>query len=128
MTTRVHHRHGFTLIELMISIALGAVLLYTAMAAFRVAAQSVTLANRLSLENAVLRAGYQVVHRDLDFWTDVDDPETSTRQALRPGAVASGMPFTPFSTSWSTATSDAETAVGHDRRDTAWAMGNPRVW
>jgi len=121
------HR-GFTLIELMIAISLGMMIVYTATAAFRVASQSTTTANRLSLENSILRAGYQLAHRDLDFWTNVDDPDNKDRQGLRPGAVASGLPFTPFSTSWSTSTSDGEDAVGHDPRDVSWAMGNPRVW
>jgi prepilin-type N-terminal cleavage/methylation domain-containing protein len=122
-------RHlGFTLIELLIAIGLGLMIVYTATAAFRVAAQSVTTANRLSLENAVLRAGYQLAHHDLDFWTNVDDPAKG-RIGLRAGGPAAGMPFTPFSVSWSTgSTSDAESATGHDPRDVAWAMGNPRVW
>ena len=119
---------GFTLIEVMIALSLGMLILYTAVAAFRMATQSVTVANRLSVENAVLRAGYQIAHRDLDFWTNVDDPDLTTRQGLRPGAVGSGMPFTPFATSWPGAIGDDESATGHDPRDSSWAMGNPRVW
>jgi prepilin-type N-terminal cleavage/methylation domain-containing protein len=123
-----HSTRGFTLIELLIAITLGIILVYTATAAFRVAAQTVTTTNRLSLENAVLRAGYQIAHRDLDFWTNVDDPDNAMRQGLRPGGAGSGMPFTPFATSWPGSVSDSETANGHDPRDLAWAMGNKRVW
>lgn len=122
------HHHAFTLIEVLIAVTMGIVLVYTATAAFRVAAQATTTANRMSLENAVLRAGYQIAHRDLDFWTNVDDP-TIGRVGLRAGASASGMPFTPFATSWpGAAISDAESAVGFDPRDVAWSMGNPRMW
>lgn len=127
MRTPFLSRNGFTLIEMMIAVALGMLIVYTATAAFRVAAQSVTVANRLSLENAVLRAGFQLAHQDLDFWTNVDDPDRA-RVGLRNGGNASGMPFTPFSTSWPGAVNDTEGAVGHDKRDIAWAMGNPRVW
>lgn len=126
--TSSSRRHAFTLIELMIAISLGMMIIYTATAAFRVASQAVTTANRLSLENSILRSGYLLAHRELDFWTSVDDPDNEDRQGLRPGTAAAGMPFTPFSTSWSTSTSDTEDAVGHDPRDESWAMGNPRVW
>lgn len=128
MHSSLLRQRGFTLIEMMIALTLGMLILYTAVSAFRMASQSVTIANRLSLENAVLRAGYQIAHRDLDFWTNVDDPHNTTRQGLRQGGVASGMPFTPFSTSWPGSISDDESAVGHDHRDISWAMGNPRVW
>lgn len=125
MTRRAN---GFTLIELLIAITLGIVLVYTATAAFRVAAQAVTTANRMSLENAVLRAGYQVAHRDLDFWTNVDDPNDAERQGLRPGSAGRGMPFTPFRVSWPGAPGETEGAIGPDPRDHSWAMGNKRAW
>ena len=128
MNTNTSSHRGFTLIELMIAVSLGIILVYTATAAFRVAAQAVTTANRLSLENSILRAGYQMAHQDLDFWTNVDHPDDTTRQGLRAGGNSSGMPFTPFSVSWPGAAGDSETANGHDARDTTWAMGNKRVW
>ena len=55
---RARLQRGFTLIELMIAISLGMLLVYTATAGFRSASQSVTLSNRLALENSLLRAGY----------------------------------------------------------------------
>lgn len=82
-------RRGFTLIELLIAIGLGMLVVYTALAGFRVASQSVTLANRLSLENALIRAGFQEAHHQVDFWTNLDDPDDSTRQRLR-GTVTMG--------------------------------------
>jgi Prokaryotic N-terminal methylation motif len=111
---RLPTRHAFTLIELMISITLGMLLVYTALAGFRVAAQCNTLSNRLSIENSFIRAGFIEAHNQLDFWTQLDDPEDATKQGLR-GTVAMGtdgvgwhlsrvsmpntvgLPFTPMS-------------------------------
>jgi hypothetical protein len=101
---------AFTLIELMLSIALGSLIIYTAVAGFNAAAHAVTIANRLSLENSLLRAGYFQVEEDLDFWTSLDDPLDSSpshqhqqlRGTLAGGKVAmqetlAGNPFTPMS-------------------------------
>jgi prepilin-type N-terminal cleavage/methylation domain-containing protein len=65
-------RRGFTLIELMIAITLGMLLVYTAIAGFRVASQCATISNRLSLENSLIRAGITEAHQQLDFWTNLD--------------------------------------------------------
>ena len=98
---------AFTLVELMIALSLGLVIVYTAMSGFRVAAQSITIANRLSLENSLLRAGYFQVEDDLDFWTSLDDPLNPANQTLRGTAAGStvaaplnqaGNPFTPMRT------------------------------
>ena len=48
-------RHAFTLIEMMIAVALGSLVVYIATAGIRTAAQSVASANRLALENSILR-------------------------------------------------------------------------
>jgi type II secretory pathway pseudopilin PulG len=105
-----HPRSAFTLVELMLAIALGILILYVAMAGFRVASQSVTIANRLSLENSLLRAGYFQVEDDLDFWTSLDDPLNTNNQQLRGGNTlppgwqvatqtsVAGNPFTAMST------------------------------
>jgi len=105
-TSRTRTDAGFTLIELMLSIGLGILLLYTAFAAFRTAAQAVTIANRLSLENSCLRAGYFQVENDLDFWTSQDDPDNSNNQLLRGTGTtanlgAGGLPFTPMNAVYS---------------------------
>ena len=115
MTSPAPHR-GFTLIELMIAIMLGMLVVYTAVAGFRVASQSVTMANRLSVENSMIRAGFQEAHQQLDFWTNLDDPDDTANQRLRGtvtmdtgGGVGQklndigfsptvGFPFTPMST------------------------------
>lgn len=90
------HRQGFTLIEMMISVALGAMVVYVAAAGFRVAAQSISVVNRLAIENALMRSGMQMAHERLDFWTDCDDPTNSAVQKLRLRDGAGGMPFTPM--------------------------------
>ena len=82
-------RHAFTLLELMIALVLGMLLVYTAVAGFRVAAQCNTLANRLSIENAFIRAGFVEAHNMLDYWTQVDEPDDPAKQGLR-GTVAMG--------------------------------------
>lgn len=80
-------RRGFTLIEMMIAIALGSVVIYTAYAGFSMASQSIVVANRLSLENALMRAGYLQAHQQLDFWTNLDDPYDASHERLRLSGV-----------------------------------------
>lgn len=87
MGTHRHHS-GFTLIEMLLAVALGALLVYTAMSAFRVAAQTVTLTNRLCLENSLIRAGMFEAHNQLDFWTNLDDPDDANKQRLRASGIA----------------------------------------
>jgi hypothetical protein len=131
-------RHAFTLVELMIALALGMVIVFTALAGFRVASQSVTLVNRLALENAVMRAGCQSAHDRLDFWTDYDDPEDPGNQRLRLAAIphggapgdgfSEGGPFTPMSEVFPLVRSaDPERTTGWDGADPLPA-GDPRTW
>ena len=81
-------RSGFTLIELMLAVALGSLLVYTAIAGFRVASQTVTITNRMCLENSLIRAGIGEAHNQLDFWTNLDDPDDTANQRLRAAAIA----------------------------------------
>ncbi len=90
---------AFTLIELMIAIMLGMLVVYTAVAGLRVAAQSVTVAQRMSQENAIIRAGVTIALDEKDFWLTNDDPTDTGAQPLRaPPVVESGhtrgLPFT----------------------------------
>jgi hypothetical protein len=71
---------GFTVIEMMISTALGSLIVYTAVAGFRTASQTITAANRLSLDNSLMRAGYFEAQLQLDFWTNLDDPTLPANQ------------------------------------------------
>jgi prepilin-type N-terminal cleavage/methylation domain-containing protein len=82
MDTR-HHRGGFTLIEMMIAVTLGALIVSVAAAGFRVASQTVTLANRLSLQNAVLRTAVVAANEEMDFWESFDSRTDTTKQPLR---------------------------------------------
>ncbi len=85
---------GFTLIELMLAIGLGSLVIYTAYAGFRMASQAITVSNRLSLENSLMRAGFQMAHEQLDFWTNLDDPNDATHEQLRlNGYNVSGLPW-----------------------------------
>lgn len=107
---------AFTLIEMMIAIALGSLVVYTAMAGFRAASQTVTAANRLSIENSLLRAGYWEAQTQLDFWTNLDDPNPSGLRPLR----GSQMPFAELSTAW-------PKGGGNPRGTTNGALGATRV-
>jgi prepilin-type N-terminal cleavage/methylation domain-containing protein len=124
-------RQGFTLIEMMIAIALGAMVIYVAVAGFRAASQSITVVNRLAIENALIRSGMQVAHEHLDFWTDCDVP-TSTNLAdrrLRGKDAVGGMPFTPMRDVFPYVPNNAnpELSTGWNPRET-WSAHDPRQW
>ena len=82
---------GFTIIEMMISIGLGMLIVFTAVAGFRTASQTITAANRLSLENNLLRAGYFEAQVQLDFWTNFDSPtKPEAERPLKSEALSIG--------------------------------------
>lgn len=102
---------AFTLIEMMIAVGLGTMVVLVALSGFRTASQTLTVANRLSLENSMLRSGYFEAQVQLDFWTNLDDP--TLPDAERPlkgdqsvGYITEwvnqnrkrGLPFTPMKT------------------------------
>lgn len=76
-------RHGFTLIEMMIAVTLGALIVGVAFAGFRVTSQTVTLANRLSLQNAILRIAVTAANEEMDTWESFDSRSDTTKQVLR---------------------------------------------
>lgn len=102
---------AFTLIEMMIAVALGSMIILVAVSGFRTASQTITVANRLSLENSLLRAGYFEAQIQLDFWTNLDDPTKPDAErplkseSLSVGQITDwtgrgrnrGLPFTPMS-------------------------------
>jgi len=92
MTTSQHPRRGFTAIEMIIAIALGSLVVTVAVAGFRVASQTVTLANRLSLQNSILRSAVVAANEDMDTWESFDSPTDTSKQPLR-GLT---YPFTPM--------------------------------
>jgi prepilin-type N-terminal cleavage/methylation domain-containing protein len=76
-------RRGFTLIELMISIALGLVVVLTAFAVFQATARTMNRAQRISMQNQLLLAGLWKGLDELDSWeqcNDPADPRNPTRQ------------------------------------------------
>jgi prepilin-type N-terminal cleavage/methylation domain-containing protein len=87
--------HGaFTLIEMLIAIALSSVIIYTVFAAFRVVSQSIAISKRMSVENGMMRTGYFAALDELDFWDLYDD-----RHAVNPSTNplrAVGKPFCPI--------------------------------
>jgi prepilin-type N-terminal cleavage/methylation domain-containing protein len=105
-------RHAFTLIELLISITLGALIVAVAVAGFRVTGQSITLANRLSLQNAVLRAAVVAANEEMDFWDSFDSRTDPSRQILRGGTY-------PFSRMSFTSTTNGELKL---------SQHEPRLW
>ncbi len=88
---------AFTLVEMIISVALGTFICVTAWSALRAATGAVTVATRLSLENRLMRAGISDALDDIDFWTTMDDPALGGAQPLRgPGrAPFAAMTFDP---------------------------------
>jgi prepilin-type N-terminal cleavage/methylation domain-containing protein len=85
-------RHGFTLIEMTISVALGTLIVLVASAGFRVASQTVTMANRLSQQNSMLRTAVVAANEEMDFWESFDSRSDPAKQVLR-GAT---YPFAPM--------------------------------
>lgn len=124
---------AFTLLELMIAITLGMLIVYTAFAGFRAAAQSVSLSNRMALENGLLRAGYFAAVQDADWWLAWDDPEDSANQRLRWFADyrpwKRGGPFTPFDerTFARSGTQGQDNERGWDPQYT-WPANDARAW
>lgn len=103
-------RRGFTLIELMIAITLGMLIIFVAMAGFRVTAQAVTTAQRLARMNEIIGIGVLAAFDEADYWDTYDDRLDDTggrgRQRLRQSMMLSaanvdgntrlGLPFSPF--------------------------------
>lgn len=78
-----HLRNGFSLIELVVAMTIGIMVALGAYMAFRTAAQSIAIVNRLALENQLMRTGVAQILHDADFWTTLDEPEDATQQDLR---------------------------------------------
>ncbi len=106
---------GFTLIEMMISVALGSLIIYVAVAGFRTASTTITLANRLSLENSLLRSGYFQAEIELDFWSNLDDPTLpAAERKLKQIDNGKGLPFVAMRDILPTAAGASPTAPRND--------------
>ncbi len=127
-------RYAFTLLELMIAISMGMLLVYAAMAGFRITSQTVTSANRLALENSLLRAGFSEALHELDFWTAYDNPQSkdSTDQALR----NPNLPFSQLPTASNRTTMAIQGAYVYSERENdknwdatyPWPVSSSRTW
>jgi hypothetical protein len=73
---------AFTLIELLISLALGMSILVMAMMTFRSASASMADINRMSRETQMLRTGYWIAMRDADFWDSQANPAAPYRKGF----------------------------------------------
>ncbi len=102
-------RSAFTIIELLIAVALSTAVAYVAFAGLRVAASTVTASERLSLENRMLREGCLSAFAELDFWSAYDRPgfqplrdpgRSSPFAALDPTAAAASEPGQHDPRSW----------------------------
>lgn len=59
---------GFTLIEMMVSIALASILILCAVTCFRMISKAVSTANAINTENSMLRTGMELALLDVDYW------------------------------------------------------------
>jgi prepilin-type N-terminal cleavage/methylation domain-containing protein len=145
---RPYRRRGFTLIELMLAMALGIVIVFTAFAGIRVASQCYTISSRLSLENSMLRTGFMKALEELDFWNSYDDPfdSSTTFGSTNGGEVMRnpGLPFCPFATApvsmkpgnslplngdgTTMYLNESGGSVAGWYADYSWPMSDPAVW
>ncbi len=126
---------GFTLIEMLIAIALSMAVILTAVAGVRMGAQSIAVANRLATENSLMRAGYMMAVHEADYWQSYDQPEAASAsgqplrsfEAGRPSGR--GLPFTPFATSGMTRAGTAGTEDERGWDDVyQWPASDSRTW
>ena len=129
------HKNGFTLLELMIAIAMGMLVIYITMQSVRVAANTVTKSNRIAVENELLRVGFIEALDEVDLWSRSDNPDAlfqnrDAEQALRKDHAANGgMSFTPLPSADMNLKFDE--SFGHgawNQHPSARAAANPRTW
>ncbi|MBA3846244.1 MAG: prepilin-type N-terminal cleavage/methylation domain-containing protein, partial [Planctomycetes bacterium] len=122
-------RRAFTLIEMIVSIGIGSIICTAAFVAVRVSAQTIQTADRLAMENSMMRAGVAQALDELDFWTGYDDPApASTNRTLRqPGEPFARFDFTVPELTLDIAPERAALAYedwsGRDAR--TWYRGDP---
>lgn len=142
-------RSAFSLIEVLIAIALSSVLIYAIFSAFRVAMGSMQASRRLAMENALMRYGLTRALDEVDFWTAYDDPDDLSRQGLRISRAALpeeangqagypadngagwqlGAPFAPMANTWPwrRVGGPRELERGYDP-DERWRAADARTW
>lgn len=95
------NRHGFTLVELMISMTISLAVVGAATAAFSLTAKVLGRCENLSKQNQAVREAYLSCADDADFWWSADDPFDATKQPQRvivggTGDAGRGSPFAPI--------------------------------
>jgi type II secretory pathway pseudopilin PulG len=134
-TTQISHS-AFTLIELMIAVGLGMLIVLVAMSGMRTASQSLSIANRLSLENSLMRAGYFTAMSEADWWISYDNPDDPNQQKLRqmldPNQARDDMralPFMPFNPRLFPTVVDPNPDRQRGwRNDFYWPANDSRTW
>jgi hypothetical protein len=139
-------RGGFTLIELMLAVALGMSIVLLAASAFRVTSESVRTAQRMARINEMISIGVLAALDEVDHWDAYDDRSDDSpgksgqrlRQSLtipvmnREAHPVLGLPFSPFRGGGGlTATFGAQAPGGGWRDDEQlWAVSadNELTW
>lgn len=125
-------RNAFTLIELMIGVVLGTLVVGLVYATLRALSQSVTAANRIALENQLMRAGFLAALEEADFWDLYDDRWNTAAQRLRtaPDWTQRGLSFSPFASAFPAPGAAAAGPDGANSWDDAydWPAADPRTW
>jgi hypothetical protein len=89
-------RGGFTLVEILISLVISLVIILTAVSAFRLASHAIGLANEMSIENGMLRTGFQATLEDVDFYhSEADDKFPYKKGYTRNRTLKADDPTTP---------------------------------
>ncbi|HYE07547.1 MAG TPA: hypothetical protein VEL07_18665 [Planctomycetota bacterium] len=123
-------RRAFTMLELLISVGIGAVVCIAAWGALRVATQTVSVVEKLSIENHLMREGVYASLEQLDSWRCYDDPDPGApapAQRLR----APGHPFARLE--WTAlATADpppvGQAAAPSSDHDLDLDVSDPKTW
>jgi len=146
-------RRAFSLVEVMIVIALSMIILATVYAGFRVATQSIIACNRMSIENRLLTAGVARALDEVDFWNKFDRPgwrparttpttlitgENGGYDGIGNDSTTVPQPFTPFadglhpdtglpvSGSWKPGLNEIPAA--QNSYDHLWLPHDPKTW
>ncbi len=141
--SRPYPQRAFTLLELTIAIGLGLMVVYVAMAGLRTASQTISIAQRMSMENTIIRSGMMIALHETDFWTSHDNPKNEPNdkgkyQLLRQKSSTSGgiysqfqgLPFTPMEDSTifaknGTHNNPGQNDAGYKEDVTGW---DPHAW
>ncbi|MBA3683812.1 MAG: prepilin-type N-terminal cleavage/methylation domain-containing protein [Planctomycetes bacterium] len=116
---------AFTLVELLVALALGMIVAFAAFAAFRVAGKCMVTAHNFSRENRVIAQGYFSTMNEADFWFAEDDPYDPSGQIQRRSYDSAGNPV-PVGTDYSYGQPFAEV----DLTDEFWNfnVADQRTW